>query len=193
MIRGYAPNPRLQRTRSAPLRSPLSFKALGRHSRIAVSIAIGLGLLVALDDVGRASDAMSSADARRELLEREFAIVTKTKDIPEPVRVLLSALTKTDGKVLAEPGDKYQETDVIAEPGLPRRRLIFAGSSKGVYFLNYELGGRGHSQHVAVFEFRPGQISLVWRAVLDNRVNTLKDLREEVRNGQYKDGSSYGF
>jgi hypothetical protein len=166
---------------------------LGRQNRIAVSIAIGLSLLAALAHVSRGADAMSAADARRELLERDFTIVRKTKDVPEPVRVLLEALTKTDGKVLAEPGDRYQETDVIAEPGLPRRRLIFAGNGKGVYFVNYELGGRGHSQHVAVFEFRPGEISLVWRAVLDKRVDTLKDLREEVRNGRYKDGSTYGF
>jgi hypothetical protein len=189
-----APNPRLQRTRSAPLRSPLSRKLLGSQGGRVASIAIGLSLFtIAISGVGYSADEVSAADARRELLERQFTIVTKTQDVPEPVRVLLQALTKSRGRVLAEPGAKYQATDLVTEPGLPRRRLIFAGNGKGVYFVNYEMGGRGHSQHVAVFEFALGRISLAWRAVLDRRVDNLSDLRELVRKGQYKDGPSYAF
>ena len=184
------PNPRLQRT---PSRAPLSRKPLGRQSRGPVSIAIGFAVLVGTGNAGLSSEALSPVDARRELLEREFTIVTRTKEIPEPVRVLLAALTKTDGQVLAEPGAKYQETDVVAEPGLPLRRLIFAGNGKGVYFLNYERGGIAHSQHVAVFEFVPGRISLVWRAILDKRADNLKDLRDAIRKHQYRDGPSFVF
>ena len=175
-------------------RAPLSRKPLGSQGSSMVSIAIGVGLLaVGISRIGYAAAEMSAADARRELLERQFTIVTKTHEIPEPVRVLLTALTKTEGRILAEPGAKYQETDVIAEPDLPFRRLIFAGNGKGIYFVNYEMGGRGHSYHVAVFEWVPGRISLVWRAVLERRIENLTKLREAIRKGQYKDEASYGF
>jgi len=185
-----SPNPRLQR---ALLRAPLSRQPLVSPGRVVAFICIGFVLLVGVGGVGYGSDAMSAAEARRELLERDFKIVTTTQEVPEPVRVLLAALTKTEGQVLAEPNGTYQETDVVTERGLPRRRLIFAGNGKGVYVLNYELGERGHSQHVAVFEFVPGRIALVWRAVLDKRVDNLKDLREAVRKGQYRDAPSFAF
>jgi hypothetical protein len=170
----------------------VSFKRLGSLGGSVASIAIGIGLItICFSRIGAAE--MSAADARRELLERKFTIVTKTREVPEPVRVLLAALTKTDGPVLAEPDAKYQETDVTAEPGLPWRRLIFAGNGKGIYFVNYERGGRGHSYHVAVFEWVPGRISLVWRAVLGKRLGNMAELREAIRAGRYKDDRSYGF
>jgi hypothetical protein len=184
------PNKRVQRTR---LRSPLTRHPLGGQGSLVTLIAAGLACLIASGRLGYGADSMSAADAKRELMEREFKIVTKTKDIPEPVIVLLAALTKTKGKVLAEPGEKYQETDVVSEAGLPRRRLIFAGNGKGIYIVNYEMGGIGHSQHVIVVEFVPGQIALVWRAVLDRRVDNLTELRDSVRKGQYRDGSAYAF
>ena len=188
------PQNRVNIPRSAPLRSPLSRKPLGGQGNRVASIAIGLSLLmIGISGVGYGADEMSASDARRELLVRQFTIVTKTQDVPEPVRVLLAALTKTDGPVFAEPGAKYQATDVIADPGLPRRRLIFGGNGKGTYFVSYEMGGRGHSYHVAVFEFVPGRISLVWRAVLEKRFDNLTDLRGAIRKGQYKDEAAYGF
>ena len=185
----------MQRTRSSasPPHSPLTRYPLGSQGRRAVSIALGLAALIGIGGIAYSADAMSAADARRELLETNFTMVTKTQEVPEPVRVLLAALTKTKGQVLAEPGAKYQETDVVTEPGLPRRRLVLAGNGKGVYFVAYELGGRGHSHHIAVFEWVPGQISLVWRAVLDRRVSGLNDLRELVRQGKYKDDPAYAF
>ena len=202
----WPPNTRLQRTRAAlprqshagvstsfcgSRRTPLSRQPLGSQSNRLAPIAFGLSLLVA--NFGYGTDHMSAADARRELLERQFAIVTTTQEVPEPVRVLLQALTKSTGQVLAEPGARYQDIDVVAEPGLPRRRLIFAGNGKGVYFVNYEMGGRGHSYQVAVFEWIPGRVSVVWRAVLERQFDNLTDLREAIRKGRYKDDASYGL
>jgi hypothetical protein len=158
-----------------------------------LSIAIGLAVLAAEGRLAYGSESMSASEAQRQLMERHLRVVATTKEIPHPVLVLLTALTKTNGVVLAEPGAKYQETDLISESGLPSRRLIFAAFGKGVYVLNYERGGRGHSQHVAVFELVPGRVSLVWRAVLDKRANNLTELRALVRKGEYSDESSYSF
>jgi len=166
---------------------------LGRKSSLVASVAAGLLLLIGAGRAGSTPDAMSAADARRAVLARDFRIVTKTQEIPEPVRVLLSALTKTEAPVLAEPGGQYQETDVIQDPALPFRRLNFAGNGKGIYFVHYEKGGIGHSWHLAVFEFVPGRVSLVWRAVLGGRADNLEALREFVRKGLYRDDPSYGF
>ena len=186
---------RVQRTRSSASRhrAPLTRRSLGDQGRLFASITVGMVLLLSVSTVGHGDDIRSASDARRALLEGSFTIVTKTQEIPEPVLVLFASLTNTKGRVLADPGARYQVTDVVSEPGLPWRRLVFAGNGKGIYFLNYERGGIAHSQLVAVFEYVPGRVSLVWRAALNRKADSLTALRDAVRKGQYSDGSEYGF
>src|SRR5687767_1389897 len=66
--------------------------------------------------------------------------VMKFSDLPVQVRDAL--LSKTRGERFAEPRQKWNATDV-RDRSLPERRLIFAGTVDGNWFIYYEHGGRG--------------------------------------------------
>jgi hypothetical protein len=51
---------------------------------------------------------------------------------------------------IANAGAKYNATDVIYNPLLPRRRLIVFASSPNINILYYEHGGRGHHNHCII-------------------------------------------
>lgn len=68
---------------------------------------------------------------------------------------------------LAEPGQKWEATDLIMDDRLPTKRLIWAVTDGNYYVVHYERGGRGHSFHVLVAKLKTGDSkpSFVWRGV----------------------------
>ena len=77
------------------------------------------------------------------------------------------SLCADDRGRLAEPGQKWQVTDLITGDTLPRKRLIWAVTDGDYYVVHYERGGRGHSYHVLVAAQKAGDTKprVVWRAV----------------------------
>ena len=63
---------------------------------------------------------------------------------------------------LAEPGQKWEATDVIMDDKLPTKRLVWAVTDGDYYVVHYERGGRGHSFHVLVAKLKDGMQSFVW-------------------------------
>jgi hypothetical protein len=94
---------------------------------------------------------------------------------------------------MAEPSAEWQATDVIGKPGLPRRRLRKVALSESFCILFYELGGRGHSYHVAVFRLSPDGATLVWRAVLDRAVTDPAALLMAIDERKVDDDPRNGF
>ena len=77
------------------------------------------------------------------------------------------ALCTDDHGRLAEPGQKWQATDVIMEPNLPGKRLIWAAVGGEYYVVHYERGGIAHTFHILVATLAKGDVKpkAVWRAV----------------------------
>ena len=84
--------------------------------------------------------------ALRAFRRAEFRIVAKQDELPEEVRTAFSSYLK--GEVAADPGRKWQATDVASDPPLPRRRLVLAGVGKSLAFLTYEHRGLGKHVHM---------------------------------------------
>jgi hypothetical protein len=102
------------------------------------------------------------------------------------------ALCADDNGRLAEPGQKWEATDVISDPSLPRRRLIWAAVAGEYYVVHYERGGRGHSFHVLIATLAKGEQKpkVVWRGVGDH----LKDYAaflSALRSGKLDDKLDY--
>ena len=76
-------------------------------------------------------------------------------------------LCADDGGRLAGPGQKWEATDVIADPSLPRKRLIWAVAYGEDYVVHYERGGRSHSFHILFATLAKGDSKpkVGWRAV----------------------------
>jgi len=93
---------------------------------------------------------------------------------------------------MANPGEKYQVTDVITERGLPRRRLLFAGVSDNKWFIQYERGGLGHSYFVVVFSVEPrGAVQFLWGGEGFQSAKDLDDLRKKIAAGRFADDRLY--
>jgi hypothetical protein len=76
-------------------------------------------------------------------------------------------LCADDNGRLAEPGKKWEATDVITDDKLPTKRLIWAVSDGEYYIVHYERGGIAHSFHVLIAKLKAGagKPSFVWRGV----------------------------
>jgi hypothetical protein len=82
----------------------------------------------------------------------------------------------------------YQVTDVIDEPGLPFRRLLFAGESQKSWFIHYEHGGIGHGYAVLVFsKAQESGLQFFWGGTGSENAKDLNDLRNKIAAGDFRD------
>ena len=98
-----------------------------------------------------------------------FQVHHTIANIPPLVRAAFAKATHQDFS-MADPGDKWQSTDVIIETGLPWRRLTAVAASANFCLVFYELGGIGRSNNVAVFRLSSRAAEPVWHAYLDDSV-----------------------
>jgi hypothetical protein len=122
-----------------------------------------------------------------------FQIRATVSNIPVVVRASFAKAVGEEPFGMAEPGAAWQATDVVRTPNLPRRRLGKVALSQSFCILFYELGGRGHSEHVVVFRLSPVGATLVWRAVLDQGITEPSALLRAIDLGKVDDDPKYGF
>jgi len=108
---------------------------------------------------------------RRTFLAAEFVIVRKVADLPIGMRILYPY-------AMADPGERFEATDVIMDSTLPRRRLIFAGIAQNHAFIHYEQGGIAHTYVTELVRLESGDTAIrMWRGYC-GRAETLADLRD---------------
>ena len=123
---------------------------------------------------------------REQFLEGDFAIVTDVKALPAPV---VKAFTEQSGSrlLMANPGKRFEPGDVIVDPSVPRKRLIFAGVLNVKCFVHYEQGGIGHSYLIAFFDVPAGSgLKPIWRGYCAKPARNIGDLRAKVTSGACK-------
>ena len=116
-----------------------------------------------------AEPAGSAAAAAQKVPAKDLAVLRQdahfhglatTKDLPAEIVALCVG---PQGR-LAEPGAKWQVTDVISEPNLPGYRLIWAVAGDDYYVVHYESGGYAHTYKVLVARAPKGKkATAVWR------------------------------
>jgi len=102
---------------------------------------------------------------RKALLDTtRFHEVHATSDLPSAILALCDG--GGDGK-LADPGQKWNATDVITDPTPPGKRLIWAAVGGQYYVVHYERGGIAHTFHILVAKLTKNgaRAKAVWRAV----------------------------
>jgi len=104
------------------------------------------------------------ADDRKVLLDSSrFHEVHSTSDLPPAI----VALCADDKGRLADPGQNWNTTDVVADATLPWKRLIWAAVGGEYYVVHYERGGIDHSFHILIAKVANGhdKPTLIWHAV----------------------------
>jgi len=145
---------RYTRVKDAAIQSPVAALRDGNHQ----SIADKPHVYPLPDDL---LSALRSANG--------FQVRHTIADISPLVRDAFAKATHQEFS-MAEPGDKWQSTDVIIEPGLPWRRLRAVAASANFCLVFYERGGIGKSNIVAVFRLSSRGAEPVWLAYLDDPV-----------------------
>lgn len=130
---------------------------------------------------------------RQHLLYDTFAIVTRVKSLPPLVKKEFARISRAPDFQMADPGQKYQETEVIQERGLPFRRLAFAGLSHDYCFVYYELGGYSHSVNVVLFRVSKGKAQFIWGGAGGGRFSNWKGLRAGIKRRQFDDELSFSW
>jgi hypothetical protein len=126
-----------------------------------------------------AEDRKSLQDSSR------FHEVHSTTNLP-PVIVALC------GSKLADPGEKWNATDVIMEPNLPGKRLIRAAAGGDYYVVHYERGGIAHTFHILIAKLTKNDAKpkVVWQAV-GGQFKDYAAFLDALRSGKLDDRLDY--
>ena len=120
-----------------------------------------------------------SADARRDFLNVDYTILSKVSDLPAGIKKLY-AVSGTSRVAMADPGQQFEATDVITDPELPTRRLIFAGVAGDRVFVHYERGGIGLSHLVALFRLKSPDLAVGLWSGYRGRAKDFEELKRMV-------------
>ncbi len=135
-----------------------------------------------------------SGRQKAHILDGEFSIVVAVEKFPKAVRAVLAEIFRQNTFEIANPGQRYQSTDV-GENG-PLRRLVFAGVSSDKCFVYYERGGRGHGYYVVVLRIdAEKRARFLWAGAGadDALAHDLQQLRAKVSAGRFKDNALYSW
>src|SRR5258708_3752595 len=92
-----------------------------------------------------------SATEKEHILDSSFTMVARTEAMPANVKQAFAKITGEPSFALANPGQKYQVTDVVVDRDLPFRRLVFAGVEADEWFVHYGQGARADNYIFHVF------------------------------------------
>lgn len=83
-------------------------------------------------------------------------MVKTTAQLPNSCKAAFMRLANMNKFEMAEPGEKFQATDVVSG-NLPWRRLMLGAYSQTRCLISYEKGGWGLSRQVVFFVLMPDQ------------------------------------
>ncbi len=160
-----------------------------RGCKHAIASILCVLLMIAIQDLSYADVTKLSAEDRKSLLDSSrFHEVHSTSELPPAV----VALCADDNGKLAEPGQNWNATDVVTDPGLPWKRLIWAAVAGDYYVVHYERGGIDHSFHILVAQLgKPdAKPTVVWHAV-GHQFKDYAAFVDALRNGKLDDRVNY--
>ena len=155
--------------------------------------AAGQSAAVSAPRKGDLTPSLSGMDAQR-LLEGSCQLVTSTAQLPEKLRVAFAMLTKESEFALANPGEKYQSTDVMTRPRLPLRRMVIAGNCSGYWFIHYERGGLGHSYAIVFFQpDSKGEMAFAWGGRGFYGASNCAELRNAIASKKFAEDHPFSW
>ncbi len=133
---------------------------------------------------------LTAAD-KAHVLGDTFTVVKTVKQIPAAVQKALGLPAKDPLGGMTDAGQKFQESDMISDPKLPFRRLVFAAVNAQYCLVYYERGGYGTRREVTLYRLQGGQAIRTWTAGIPsaNSPATLVQLQAAIKDGKYQ--SSY--
>lgn len=134
-----------------------------------------------------APPSLSAAD-KAHVLGDTFTVVKTVKQMPPAVQKALGLPAKDPLDSMADAGQKFQESDMISDPKLPFRPLVFAAVNAQYCLVYYELGGFAYRREVTLYRLQEGKAIRTWKADIPmaNWPATLAQLQAAIKSGKYQ-------
>jgi hypothetical protein len=161
-----------------------------RRTRLLCAIGVSVWSAVVAGSQAAAPVELSAA-LRAHVKDERFGIVTSIRGLPLGVREGLQTLFGSRTLDIAEPGAKFQVTDVILEPNLPIRRLVVAGCSTDHCLVYYERGGIAHTWQAALFHWTAEATRFEWGGIAPRGLASIDDVRNAMVSGAIKGPTKY--
>lgn len=155
--------------------------AVSKNSIALKLVTVTLLLLPLLMSCGK------SKSSRPENVGYGITLLRNTADIPRACQLAFTTLSREKRFEMANPGERYQATDMIGEQGLPWRRLIFAAVRQNRCLIDYEKGGRGKTLYLVVLDTSNHPATLVWGGPAVIQPDNVALLREKLAADPPKD------
>ena len=156
-------------------------------NRIQLFGAIGVSLWLAVLSGGQAGPSGAlSARLRAQVQDARFGMVTSVRGLPLGVRDGLQTLFGSQSLDIAEPGAKFDLSDMSLYMNLPIRRLVAAGCSYDHCLIYYERIGTSHTWLVALFHWTPDATRFEWGGTAPSGLATIDDVRRAILSGAIK-------
>lgn len=138
--------------------------------------------------------AVSAPDSvRRHLLDGAFEVVRRMNEIPAScTSIFESSFVNASEKgpkpvPFANPGEAFQSSDAVM-PGLPFRRLEFAGLGRSRCFIHYQSGGKMYPSFcLAVVDY--ANHKTIWVGESQKAATSLEELRLMLLKQRFRDTS----
>ena len=154
-------------------------------------LVVMLGLAAATAWAQPAVPPTVPAPMRAHVRDERFQIVTAVRGLPLGVREELQRMFASTAMAIADPGERFQATDVVTEPGLPIRRLSVAGCSQDHCLVYYERGGIAHTWHAVLLHWTPEGTRVEAGGTAPAGIRSLDELRNDVLSGALKGPGRY--
>ena len=116
------------------------------------------------------------------LLGSQFLVVRRVRQVPPALKQSFTNFTGLPFD-MNDPGERLG-TDFIV-PGIPSRRLVFAGVSNNSAVLVYEQGGYATTLNAVIFSYADS--GGAWRAILyDRSIDNVLTVKSAVGNGRFR-------
>ncbi len=116
-----------------------------------------------------------------------FCVHRSVADIPNSVRSAFAKAASEVDFLMADPNVRWEATDVIRAPELPRRRLASVAISAELCLLFYEHGGIGKNDNVAAFHISDNHAEPIWHAYVPHEVADPIALTKALHEKRYRE------
>ena len=162
--------------------------AVLRRAMCMKHISVYLLFALAIPSFCFADVAKLSTDDRKILQDASrFEEVHSTRNLPPGI----AALSTGENGKMADPGQKWNATDLIIDPTPPGKRLIWAGVEDGYYVVHYERGGIAHSYNILVAKLTNSTAKPKLGCAMGGPFNNYTGFVAALRSGKQDDRLDY--
>lgn len=117
--------------------------------------------------------------------KKEITVYYKKSVIPKILKRELSLLNEEKFKIV-NPHKKYRKTDLVRNPFLPNKQLVFVANYNQFWLLFYHQGGRGLQTHCILAEIIDKEVVYIEDLYVNSNIEEFEQLLDKLNKSSYR-------